>query len=65
MVEDGKAIIMSQTTEHMFFGVHVIGELYGVDSKLLNDQELLEKTLEEGIKTYIPEIRRLHGEPLN
>ena len=22
-------------------------------------------TLEEGIKTYIPEIRRLHGEPLS
>ena len=22
-------------------------------------------TLEEGIKTYIPEIKRLYGEPLN
>jgi len=41
---------MSQSNEHMFFGVHVIGELYGVDAKMLNNKELLESVLKEGIK---------------
>ncbi len=40
---------MSETTEHMFFGIHIVGELYGVKAEMLNDKELLEKTLKEGI----------------
>ena len=41
---------MSQATEHMFFGVHIVGELYGVESAMLNNKELLEQTLKEGIE---------------
>lgn len=40
---------MSQDTEHIFMGVHILGEMYGVDFKKLNDKELLEKTLKEGV----------------
>ncbi|MFK7873681.1 MAG: adenosylmethionine decarboxylase [Oligoflexales bacterium] len=36
--------------QHMFHGVHVLGELYEVDSKLLQDENLLESCLREGIE---------------
>jgi S-adenosylmethionine decarboxylase len=35
--------------EHLFHGVHVFGELYGVESKLLDDVKLLESALKKGI----------------
>lgn len=36
--------------QHLFLGVHVFGELYGVCSEKLNDLALLESLLIEGIK---------------
>lgn len=43
--------------EHPFQGKHVLGELYGVEPDLLNDVDLLENTLKQGIidsgATYI------------
>ena len=41
---------MSQETEHIFMGVHVLGEMYGVDFDKLNDKELLETALKKGIE---------------
>ena len=36
--------------EHMFHGVHVLGELYEVQPHLLQDEHLLEGCLREGIE---------------
>lgn len=41
---------MSQETEHIFMGIHVLGEMHGVDFDKLNDKELLESALKEGIE---------------
>jgi S-adenosylmethionine decarboxylase len=41
---------VNNNEEHKFLGFHVIGELYGVDFKLLNDLKYLEKSLKSGIK---------------
>lgn len=35
--------------EHYFQGVHVLGEMYGIDDKLLNDESFLERCLTTGI----------------
>lgn len=40
---------MSQETEHIFMGVHILGEMHGVDFDKLNDKDLLEAALKEGI----------------
>ncbi len=40
---------MSNGTEHIFMGVHILGEMYGVDFDKLNAKELLESALKEGI----------------
>lgn len=35
--------------EYLFAGIHVIGELYGIDGDCLNNIDLLEKTVSYGI----------------
>ena len=40
---------MSQETEHIFMGVHILGEMHGVDFDKLNNKDLLERALKEGI----------------
>jgi S-adenosylmethionine decarboxylase len=40
---------MLASDQHKFFGVHVLGEIRGINSKLLNNKELLEEILKEGI----------------
>lgn len=35
---------------HEFHGVHILGEMYGIDSDLLNDLKLLESCLNKGIE---------------
>ena len=42
---------MKPCEEHLFHGVHILGEMYGIDSTLLNDIKLLEKALKEGIES--------------
>jgi S-adenosylmethionine decarboxylase len=41
---------VNNNEEHKFLGFHVIGEMYGVDFKLLNNLDYLEKSLKLGIK---------------
>lgn len=36
--------------EHLFHGVHVLGEIYGVEASILDDVHLLEKILTKGIE---------------
>ena len=40
---------MSQIADHEFFGIHVLGEMYGIESKHLDDVEYLSSSLEKGI----------------
>jgi S-adenosylmethionine decarboxylase proenzyme len=41
---------MQPPVEHAFFGTHIFGELFGIEMKLLNNAELLEATLRDGIE---------------
>lgn len=41
---------MQPCEEHIFQGVHILGEMYGIASELLNDAELLEEALKAGIE---------------
>ena len=41
---------MNEISEHKFIGVHIFGEMYGIDSKYLNDCNILKEALEDGIK---------------
>ena len=41
---------MKPYEEHHFQGVHILGEMYGIDAKLLNDVKFLEKKLKKGIE---------------
>jgi S-adenosylmethionine decarboxylase len=40
---------MSQSSKHLFCGIHVVGELYGIDPALLDDPIALERSLIRGI----------------
>ncbi len=41
---------MSESIQHPFMGQHVLGEMYGISSELLNDYHYLNSLLEKGIK---------------
>ena len=41
---------MEAEDKHCFFGVHILGEMFGVDPSLLNDLTFLEESLSEGIR---------------
>ncbi|MFK7822970.1 MAG: adenosylmethionine decarboxylase [Oligoflexales bacterium] len=36
--------------EHLFHGVHILGEIYGVEASVLDDAKFLEKILKKGIE---------------
>lgn len=40
---------MEPCEQHFFHGVHVLGEMYGIKAELLNDANLLEAALRNGI----------------
>ena len=41
---------MVPNEEHLFQGIHILGELYGIEAELLDDVKLLEDALKEGIE---------------
>lgn len=41
---------MLPSDEHIFQGIHILGEMYGIEPELLDNVELLEKALREGIE---------------
>lgn len=41
---------MNNSNEHIFKGIHVFGELYEINSTLLNDQDFLLKSLIKGVQ---------------
>lgn len=35
---------------HLFRGTHILGEMYGIEAKLLNDSEFLKEQISKGIE---------------
>ena len=40
---------MTGEEEHAFIGIHILGEMYGIDAELLNNSDVLGGALTEGI----------------
>lgn len=42
--------MMTPSEEHIFQGIHILGEMYGIDPAMLDNAELLEEALKEGVR---------------
>ncbi len=40
---------MSYLLNHEFIGVHILGEMYGINTQVLNSESILEQALKDGI----------------